>query len=874
MRWTKAGGRRGLRAIVTWATLLLAGPSWAQIAPPPKEEAEAEAPAAGTITKLPELVDFQAAAYPPEALEEGIEADVLLQLDIDATGAVTAVEVVEPVGVYGFDEAAVAAAKGFRFSPAESDGVPVPVRIQYRYSFTMEAPPEPPPAPEREPVVTIRGQIREKGTRAPLAGVTVTVPAVGAVAISDDEGRFELLDVPPGAASLFVPPTQFEELTQDVEVPTDGVADVELFIKRDPYASYRTLIQAEELAPQPAKRQLEVQEIQRIPGVSGDALKAVQNLPGVARPPFGAGQIVTRGSAPEDTIFRIDDLELPQLYHFGGIYSVFNTDLVETLDYYPGGFSVMHGDGTAGLIDVKLKKGRLDRWGGYLDINVFHAAAYASGPLWEDGSLTLAVRRSYIDAILPAVLPDDATTTFNTAPVYYDYQAKLDAKLGPDDDLRVLVFGSDDQLKILLTEPSENSPQVRGAITNHFLFHHVHGHWGHRFDKDTRLDTALLVGMQELNFGLGSAIDFFIYAGDLDWRFDLTSKLTPDLTLRAGMDSSLTAYKVAITAPLPPKEGSTGGPLGSTETFQSNEKGVYLRNALYLEAIGEPTDGLSITGGIRLDAYTGAFEDVVVDPRVSVRWKVGDTTTLKGGAGIYHRQPAPDETSEQFGNPAIETEQAIQYTIGVEQELWEGLTLDVQGFYKDLSNLVAPNPDPFGGPPLLNSGTGRIFGGEVLIRQRLGTWFWGWIAYTVSRSERKDSDVQPIRLFDFDQTHVLTAVASFTLPYEFIVGARFRYATGNPETPVTGAVFDADIGTYAQITGEPNSDRNGDFHQLDLRVDKIWTFEDWVLTTYLEVQNVYNRANPEGTRYNYNFRESEPVSGLPIIPGFGLKGEF
>jgi hypothetical protein len=148
------------------------------------------------------------------------------------------------------------------------------------------------------------------------------------------------------------------------------------------------------------------------------------------------------------------------------------------------------------------------------------------------------------------------------------------------------------------------------------------------------------------------------------------------------------------------------------------------------------------------------------------------------------------------------------------------------------------------------------------------------VAYTVSRSERQDREGQPYRLFDFDQTHVLTVVTSFVLPLEFQIGARFRYATGNPDTPVTGAVFDTDVGTYVQIAGEQNTSRIGDFHQLDIRLDKVWTFEDWILTTYVEVQNVYNRANPEGVDYNYDYTESRPVSGLPIIPGFGIKGEF
>ena len=864
-----------LLATATWLlALTLSSSAVAQIAPPPKAE-EPPAEAAPAITRLPRLLKFEEAVYPEDALADGLEADVLLELDIGTDGGVTAARVVEEVGL-GFDDAALDAARRFVFEPALAGDVPVPVRIQYRYSFKItETPaPEEPAPPEEEPKGALRGRIREKGTRAPAAGVTVTIPALGRSAVTDDDGRFEIGGLPPGKVAVQIPPSQYEETTAEAEIPVEGAAELDIRLAKDPYASFRTVIRGEDKAPQPVKRQLEVKEIQKIPGVSGDALKAVQNLPGVARAPFGAGQIVTRGSAPEDTAFRVDDLYLPQLYHFGGIYSVFNTDLVETLDYYPGGFSVLQGGATAGLIDVRLAKGRLDRWGGYFDINVFHAAGFASGPVWEDGSLTLAARRSYIDAILPAVIPDDANVSFNTAPVYYDYQAKLDTKLGRDDDLRVFVFGSDDQLKLILKEPAAGSPAVRDNVSTHLLFHYVQGRWTHRFDRDTTLATSLQVGMQELNANVGTDIDFFIYSGLVLLRTDLTTRLSDAFTLRVGTDSNINAFRVNIRAPLPPKEGETPSPLGSTEVFQSDEDGVSVRGGIYTEAIAEPLPGLTLTGGVRLDLYGGFYEAVTVDPRTAIRWKVGDTTTLKAGIGTYHRAPDPDETSKEFGNPGLSPERTTQYSIGVEQDIWEGLSVDVQGFYKDLADLVASNPDPFSDLRYLNTGTGRIFGAEVLLRQRLGRWFWGWIAYTVSRSERHDAEDQPLRLFDFDQTHVLTMVASFTLPLEFEVGARFRYATGNPETPVTGAVFDADVGVYTRIAGEKSSIRIPDFHQLDLRVDKTWTFEDWVLTTYIEVQNVYNRANPEGIRYNYNFRQSDTVSGLPIIPGFGVKGEF
>lgn len=71
-----------------------------------------------------------------------------------------------------------------------------------------------------------------------------------------------------------------------------------------------------------------------------------------------------------------------------------------------------------------------------------------------------------------------------------------------------------------------------------------------------------------------------------------------------------------------------------------------------------------------------------------------------------------------------------------------------------------------------------------------------------------------------------------------------------------------------------NTERTGAFHQLDLRVDKRWVYDRWMLTAYLDLQNVYNRANPVGVEYNYNYRESRPQQGLPLLPIVGLRGDF
>ena len=98
--------------------------------------------------------------------------------------------------------------------------------------------------------------------------------------------------------------------------------------------------------------------------------------------------------------------------------------------------------------------------------------------------------------------------------------------------------------------------------------------------------------------------------------------------------------------------------------------------------------------------------------------------------------------------------------------------------------------------------------------------------------------------------------------------------TGNPETPVIGSIYAADNNVYVPKFGELNSGRQPPFHQLDVRVDRIWTFDTWRLTGYLDIRNVYNQANGSDRIYSYDYSEEERSTEIPIIPSFGLRGEF
>src|SRR5205814_2176872 len=122
---------------------------------------------------------------------------------------------------------------------------------------------------------------------------------------------------------------------------------------------------------------------------------------------------------------------------------------------------------------------------------------------------------------------------------------------------------------------------------------------------------------------------------------------------------------------------------------------------------------------------------------------------------------------------------------------------------------------------------GRVYGGQFFVRQDLWMGLFGWITYTISRSERADHPDDPYRIFQYDQTHILTLVASYQFGRGYQAGARFRYVTGNPVTPVATAYFDANQDGYVPVQGKLYSARLADFHQLDVRFDKAWTFNRW-----------------------------------------------
>jgi len=847
------------------------------------QDVEAPAP---TITP-PKLVEQVEPVYPPEAFEARRSAEVVVRITIDASGRVTDAEIDQAAG-YGFDESALAAARELVFEPALADGVPAPVQILFRFGFapeeeSVEVPVE---VDEEKPTGSLAGLVLERGTRRPLAGFTVRLPALGAETFTDDEGRFGFEGLPAGEVVIELDDEGYYTL-EDAEAVTPGeITELKYYVERKGADTGITVV-GRRVRKEVAHRTLTMEEIRSIPGTSGDAIKVVQNLPGVARIPFGGGGLIVRGSNPGDSGALIDRHWVPLVFHFGGLRSIFPSELLESIEFYPGNFGAEFGRFSGGVVDVRVRRPKDDGIHGHVQADIFDAGFFLEGPGHRNGTFAIAARRSYIDLILPAVLPDDAGIDFSTAPRWQDHQAVYDWKDGPH-NVRTMFFGSQDSVRFLLEDPLEADPAIRGEFRNQTDFWRLLSSWDWRASETVRNSVGVSLGKNSLFVGVaGGAFSFENEFYILQAREDVEIDLSDTLRLRVGIDTEAFLGRVFVDAPDPPKEGDNGGvgrKLTGAENITIDRDFRVVDPGLWVELQSKWFGGdLLVVPGLRVD-YESHIADWAIDPRLATRYKLFEATTLKGGVGLFMQRPSPDETDVDFGNPELDLEQTVHYSAGFEQRFGDLAELDVVGFYKqgfDQVTRVVPRDDSQAEQEraaelkYLNQGKSRIFGLEVLLRHDQSERFFGWISYTLMRSERKDRPGEDFRLFDFDQTHIFTILGQLRLTSDWQIGGRWRYVSGNPYTPLGDPVLDATFGVYEpREVAAKNSERLPAFHQLDLRAERRWTFDTWRLTSYLELQNAYNRQNPETLQYNYDYSDHTFVTGLTVIPSFGIRGEF
>jgi TonB family protein len=835
----------------------------------------------------PQLKQFVHARYPLAALETKQEAAVNLLVVIDAEGKVTDVQVETLVGD-GFDEAAVAAVRQFSFVPAYVDGEPVPVRIGYTYRFKVER-----KEVKAEPGQVITGSIKEKGVGLPVVGAEVTLEGK-ARTTTDNKGRFTLRRIEPGTYKVFVTHGEYRTLESEMVVAESKTLEVKLLLEPVIANPYEVVVTGKKQEAVVTKYTLERRTLETVPGTFGDPVRVVETLPGVARTSYSAGFLVIRGANPAESKVFVDGVDVPLIYHFIGGPSVLNPNFLDSIAYYPGNFPTRYGQATAGIVDVVPTRQEAEVFSGEVDVNVLNAGVYLEGPVTDKGVFRLGARRSYVDGVLAAAFKIMDRDGVLVAPVYYDFQGQFGWKVNDEQRLNLFYLGSFDSLELITSTKDQDFDIDLSTQTN---FHRVIGTWQYATEKFSA-SVKPYFGADTFSIdtlALSFDADLYIVGG----RAETTYRPVKWLQMTSGVEGGVGINSLTGKLPKPrdyyhPGSLITGGGQSAeleVETFTVSDN--YYRFSPYLDLQFEPLKGLTFTPGFRFEVWHHPGGNVLMyDPRFVARWEVGGGVSLKGGVGRFSRPPDAGSTDAQFGNPGLGPQWAMHYSGGLEWRPFDDFIIDLQGFYVDSTDLVTPvdgfseNADgEIVSKRFSNGGFGRSYGMELLIKRAPTDFFYGWISYTLSRSELAGYDFVKgdvaaggntfdLQLSPFDQTHILSLVGSFRFGRGWETGLRMRLVSGNPITPISGGRFMGDMNGYSPITGRVRSDRLSPFFQVDLRIEKVWTFDRWIMSTYLDIQNVTNHPNSEFFVWDYRFNKGWKVPGIPILPSLGISGRF
>jgi TonB family protein len=845
------------------------------------------------LTRAPELVQFVEAPYPESELATRRSAVVVLAVTISENGAVDEVSVQQSAGE-AFDRAALEAARKFVFTPAEVDGAPSRVQILYQYQFA--------PPPEAPKYAVFAGRVVNRNGGAALAGIEVRL-ATGQAAQTDADGRFRIEPVEPGDQSVTLQgpelaPLQTQETFQAGQL-LEANYEVELAsptAAAEPSDDMEILVTAPPLRKQVASTEVSAREAVRVPGTQGDVLRVVENLPGVARGALGSGQLIVWGSEPQDTRVYVDGVPVPRLYHDGGLRSILSSDFVESVDLIPGGYGAPYGRGIGGLVTIDTANVSTDAVHGSVSVDVLDVQGSVKAPITKQLSAAAAVRRGHLADLLTGTWRKDIQD-YIPIPRYSDGQARVRYELDAQHSLELTGLLSSDRL----TRSSISADPTRSVRESRELdFQRVYLSYRGRSEEGDSVSITPFVGwdrsaLSNLYGGIATDVNHSATLGGAraSWR----RKAAPWLSFEVGADAEVSKHELRRRGSIgaPPREGDVRvfgqAPPDriSADAWEVTQLGV----APYAELDFELFDGaLHIVPGLRADpsvtnvskrtpvegdqpeigVATHHFE---LEPRLSARYAISRTLAAKAAWGIYH-QAQPEDLSANFGNPTLTSARAMHWVVGLSWQVLESLSAELTAFYERSDDLPARSPlsSPLAGQALVAQGQGRAYGQQILIRQQVGQRFFGWISYSLVRSQRRASESSNYRLSDYDQTHVLTALASYDLGAGFEVGARVRYASGFPRTEVIDAFYDVRRDQFQPVFGAHNQLRIPAFFAIDLRGAKKFSIGDTTLDVYVEVQNVSNHSNAEEIVYDASYSERDYVTGLPILPIAGVKWTF
>lgn len=735
-------------------------------------------------------------------------------------------------------------------------------------------------------VSSIQGKVIDETTQQPIIGANVIIEGANLGSATDFDGNFYIPSVAVGTYRLRVDYIGYtSRIISDVIVKSNRPAVVNIDLQETILELEAAVVVAEYFTKSPdTPSSTQVQsseEIRRLPGGFEDVVRAISILPGVAQADGGRNDLIVRGGAPSENLYIIDNIEVPNINHFGtqgasgGPQSYVNLDFVDETSFSTGGFSAKYGDRLSSVLDISLREGLSDQLASKTTISASQFGFNLEGALPQDGNFLFSARRSYLDFLFKAA-------GFGFVPEYWDFLTKASFNLNQTDQLAFLGIAALNNVKWFndTKEQRNSNSQILGSDQQQLVLGVNYKH----LMSSGLFTTSLSQVNVEYDFLQRDASLQPIFSNashdrQTALKSDLTWKLSKSVRLSTG--AKLSRIDFASDLILNQNDVPGVGTLNVEEKYAE----VGYKSGAYAQ-LSQRFFRFNYTIGLRADHSTYLNADPVFSPRFSMNYMLTGDISISTSVGRYNQYPSTIWLVSNETNRDLDPIEADQLVLGLEY-LWRTDTkITMEAYTKQYNSypvsltrdyLVMVNTGAgfggstegfasFGVDPLASEGTGWARGVELFVQKKMSEVpCYGTVSmsYNQSRFTALDGIERP---GSFDQTWIMNLGGGYVFNEKWEFSTKFRYATGRPYTPLN------EMGM--QMTEAYNTVRLDPNHSLDVRLDRRWTNNGWGLITYIDIQNVYNRKSSSPPTLDPNTGEITVNQGFGILPTIGISAEI
>ena len=771
---------------------------------------------------------------------------------------------------------------------------------------------------------TLKGRVLDAVSNEPLPFVNVVITGTTTGTITDMDGNFTISGLEPGFIRVEASFVGYKtEVSSEIEVSATGTNFVEILLEEQQEQIDEVTVTASpfrktEESPV-SLRTIGIGEIEKSPGANRDISKVIQSFPGVQSTPAFRNDVIIRGGGPSESTFYLDGVEVPFINHFatqgasGGPVGIINADFLREVNYYSGAFPANRGGALSGVLEFFQVDGNQEQLRFQGTLGASEVAATLDGPINEKTTFIFSARRSYLQFLFSVLeLP--------FLPNFTDMQFKVRSRLDKKNELTFVGLGAYDEfnLNLGIDDPDEQQKFILSQIPVNEQWNYTFGAVYKHF-RDNSYQTVVL-SRSHLNNGAYKYFDNDDSSEEnkiLDYSSEeIENKLRVEDNIRAdgfrlnfGGDLDLVTYK-----------NSTEQRRFYGDEILNIDYSTNL-NLVQWGVFGQASknffgERLSLSAGFRADAnnYSNSMNNMLqqLSPRFSASYNLTSDWSLNFNTGRYYQLPPFTTLGFKQDGVLVNKENNLKYIQadhiigGLEYRPKQTILFSLEGFWKgyndypfsikDRISLANKGADfgVIGDEEVISASKGRAYGTEFQARINSTDGFNFNLSYTLVRSEFQNGAGDYIPS-NWDSKHLLNVTTTKDLKKNWRVGGRWRFVGGLPYTP-----YDMERSSLVaawNLTGSPyldfsrlNAERFKPFHQLDVRVDKIYYLKKFTAKFYIDIQNLYNfqaeqqdiivRAENENGNYilkdngtRYDLQRIESTTGT-VLPTIGIILEF